>query len=107
MRDESLLTYPFVIFRLEWRYCPRVGAYRLVRLAVKFGCEAGIHDVMRRLSADCPHWKPNSRWPQGCGVYLPDLKPPMRPADNPGGKVMRVTEGGKALRVIAGGRKRA
>ena len=100
MRDEFLLTYPFVVFRLGCRYCPRVRAYRLIRLGVEFGCEADIHDVMRRLAADCAL---ETQQPEGCGGYLPDLEPPMRPPDNPGGKSMRAIKCGKALRVIAGG----
>ena len=71
MDGETLLTYPYVIVRLACRYCARVGAYRLVRLAVKFGCEAKLADVVVRLAADCPHWKSNKRWPEGCGVYCP------------------------------------
>src|SRR5690348_5664897 len=73
MDQDTLLTYPYVRFRLACRYCKRTGAYRLVRLAVKFGCDAKTHDVMVRLAADCAHWRRNKRWPDGCGVYLPDL----------------------------------
>src|ERR1700721_4427287 len=81
--------------RLPCRYCARVGAYRLVRLAVKFGCEARLADVVVRLAADCPHWKPNKRWPEGCGVYLPDLEAPRALPDHPGRRVIRVIDGGK------------
>jgi hypothetical protein len=97
MDGETLLSYPYVVVRLACRYCARVGAYRLVRLAVKFGCEAKIFDVMVRLAADCPHWKPNKRWPEGCGVYLPDLDPPRALPDDPGAgrRVIRVIDGGK------------
>jgi len=95
MERETLLGYPYVTFRLACRYCARVGAYRLVRLAVKFGCEARIADVMVRLAADCPHWKQNRRWPEGCGVYLPDLEPPQPLPDDPGARTIRVIEGGK------------
>ena len=68
---------------------------------------ANIHDVMRRLATDCPHWKRNKRWPEGCGVYLPDLEPPLRPPDNPGGQAIRVIDGGKSLSLVAIKRKRA
>ena len=96
MPRETLLHYPYVTFRLACRYCARVGAYRLVRLAVKFGCEAEISAVMVRLAADCPHWKRNRRWPEGCGVYLPDLEPPRSLPDELGARTIRVIEGGKA-----------
>jgi hypothetical protein len=95
MDGETLLSYPYVVVRLACRYCARVGAYRLVRLAVKFGCEAKISDVMVRLAADCPHWKSNKRWPEGCGVYLPDLDAPRALPDDQGARVIRVIDGGK------------
>ena len=81
MDPETLAAYPYVILRLACRYCSRAGAYRLVRLAEKFGSDAKTEEVVRRLAADCPHWKHNGRWPEGCGVYLPDLDPPRRPPD--------------------------
>lgn len=80
---ETLLTYPYVVIRLACRFCPRAGAYRLVRLAEKYGAEARIEDVVMRLASDCPHWQRSSRWPEGCGVYLPDLENPRRPPDQP------------------------
>jgi hypothetical protein len=71
MDGETLLTYPYVIVRLACRYCARVGAYRLVRLAVKFGCEATLADVVVRLAADCPHWKSNKRWRRAAASTCP------------------------------------
>ena len=98
MDQDTLLHYPYVTFRLACRYCPRVGAYRLVRLAVKFGCEAHLSDVVVRLADDCPHWKRNRRWPEGCGVYLPDLERPRPLPDDPGARAIRVIKGGKGGR---------
>ena len=92
MEPDTLLTYPYVVFRLGCRYCERSGMYRLVRLAAKYGCEAKTEEVMQKLAADCPHWKRNSRWPEGCGVYLPDLEPPRRPPDDPRTKRLRVVK---------------
>lgn len=90
MSPDTLLTYPYVIFRLGCRYCRRFGTYQ--RLAVKFWCEARTEDVMLRLAADCPHWKRNRRWPEGCGVYLPDLEPPRRPPDDPAARILRLVK---------------
>ena len=98
MDRDTLLTYPYVVLRLACRYCARAGSYRLVRLAAKFGCEARVADVVLRLAADCPHWKTNRRWPEGCGVFLPDLEAPRVLPDNPGARVIRVIDGGKATR---------
>jgi hypothetical protein len=95
MDQDTLLNYPYVVLRLACRYCARVGAYRLVRLAAKFGCEARLADVVRRLAADCPHWKTNRRWPEGCGVFLPDLEAPRRFPDDPRARVVRLIQGGK------------
>jgi hypothetical protein len=95
MDVDTLLNYPYVTVRLACRYCARVGAYRLVRLAVKFGCEAKVSDVMAKLAADCPHWKANKRWPEGCGVFLPDLEAPRALPDDPSARVIRVIDGGK------------
>ena len=95
MDRDTLLNYPYVVLRLACRYCARAGSYRLVRLAAKFGCEAHVADVVLRLAADCPHWKTNRRWPEGCGVFLPDLEAPRVLPDDPGARVIRVIDGGK------------
>jgi hypothetical protein len=95
MDHGTLLNYPYVVMRLACRFCTRAGAYRLARLAVKFGPEARTDEVVLRLAADCPHWKANKRWPEGCGVFLPDLEAPRQLPDDPGARVMRVIEGGK------------
>ena len=52
-----ILNYPYVVVRLTCRYCARVG-----RPAA--GAARG------RLPAHEPNW----RWPEGCGVFLPDLR---------------------------------
>lgn len=87
MRDGRfpLSTYPYVVVRLSCRYCERRGSYRLARLAAKFGAEADIYDrVLPAIAGDCAWWHERPRGKKlGCGVYLPDLEPTMRPPDLP------------------------
>jgi hypothetical protein len=83
VRVNTLATFPYVVVRVACCFCKRSGTYRLARLAEKFGADATVDDVLRQLAADCPHWKRNARWKEGCGVYLPDLDWPPRPRDMP------------------------
>src|SRR4051812_8561981 len=84
-------------------WCPtcakRAGAYRLARLAVKFGSEILLDDLNGRLSADCA-WRDDPRG-SGCGARFPDL-PPRRPPDLPG-RQMRIIAGGKRVGAMRGG----
>ena len=67
---------------------PRSGAYRLARLAAKFGPEIGLRDLIDQFSYDCL-WRAEARGKRGvlaCGVYLPDLEQ-LRPPDLPPGLV--------------------
>jgi hypothetical protein len=49
---ERLAFYPFVVVRIACRVCSRHGAYRLARLAAKFGPEIGLRDLLDRFSYD-------------------------------------------------------
>ena len=85
---ERLAFYPFVVARITCRVCSRNGAYRLARLAAKFGWEIGLRDLLDRFSYDCL-WRAEARGKRrvsACGVYLPDLEQP-RPPDMPPGLV--------------------
>jgi hypothetical protein len=64
--------------------------HRLARLAVKYGSEILLDDLIVRLSAECA-WRDEPR--SSCGARFPDL-PPKRPPDLPG-RQMRVVAGGK------------
>jgi hypothetical protein len=39
MRTRRLVDFPYVLVRLRCDVCKRAGAYRLARLAVKYGAE--------------------------------------------------------------------
>ena len=77
--------------RLRCDVCKRAGSYRLARLAVKYGAEILLDDLLVRLSSDCP-WRDEPRGT--CGARFSDL-PPRRPPDMPA-RVMRVIAGGKS-----------
>ena len=92
---DSLALYPFVVVRIACRQCSRKGAYRLARLAAKFGPEITLRDLTNRFSYDCM-WRAEARSKKGksaCGVYLPDLEH-KRPPDLPPGMVkLRLVKG--------------
>jgi hypothetical protein len=50
---DRLAFYPFVVVRFVCRVCSRNGAYRLARLAAKFGPEIRLRDLLDRFSYDC------------------------------------------------------
>jgi hypothetical protein len=91
MRLHRLTDFPFVLVRLRCDTCKRAGAYRLARLAAKFGSEIPLDDLLVRLSSDCP-WRDEPRG--SCGARFADL-PPRRPPDMPAQR-MRVIGGGKS-----------
>ena len=92
MLPRRLVDFPYVLVRLRCDLCKRAGAYRLARLAVKFGSEILLDDLLVRLSTDCP-WRDDPRG-SGCGARFADL-PPRRPPDMPVQKRLRVISGGK------------
>ena len=72
---DRLAFYPFVVVRIACRVCSRNEAYRLARLAAKFGPEIELRDP----SIGSPTTACGERraWQTGvsaCGVYLPDLE---------------------------------
>ena len=44
---DCLALYPFVVVRIACRICSRSGAYRLARLAAKYGPEISLRDLFR------------------------------------------------------------
>jgi len=61
-----------VLVRLRCDTCKRAGSYRLARLAVKYGVEILLDDLLARLSADCP-WRDDLRGT--CGARFADMAP--------------------------------
>lgn len=81
--SDRLSSYPYVILHLGCRFCTRTGAYRIVRLASRYGPEVDMQQLLRYLAGDCEHWRPAHPHKQGCGAYFADLEPPGRPPDLP------------------------
>jgi hypothetical protein len=94
MRVHRLVDFPYVLVRLRCDACKSAGSYRLARLAVKYGAEILLDDLLVRLSADCP-WRDDPRRDR-CSARFTDM-PARRPPDLPAGLMK--------LRVVKGGRK--
>ena len=99
---DRLWSYPYIFVRVECTYCPhRKGAYRLARLAAKYGADIPMEELLANITFDCPyHPMPHRR----AGKYVPtcharfvDLEGPRPPPDLPPRLgALRVIKGGKA-----------
>ncbi len=100
-KPEFIVDWPWIIVRVSCSYCSRRGAFRLARIAEKYGAECGVERMRLLLAGDCPwageHFKPQ-KYRKGCGLYFPDLEGAPRPPDLPPAV--------GALIVIEGGKKR-
>jgi hypothetical protein len=61
---DRLSLYGFVVVPIACRVCSRRGAYRLARLAAKFGPEMSMRDVLERFTYDCL-WRAEARSKRG------------------------------------------
>jgi hypothetical protein len=92
-----LRDYPYIVFRIACRECPRIGRYRLAVLAERFGADAEAQAVLEAIAASCGA-RVNPTRGLRCGAYLPDVPPP-RPPDLPRSIMPR-----ERLRLIRGAR---
>jgi hypothetical protein len=67
---DILSSYPYVIVRIECRRCTRKGAYRLARLAAKYGAEIPMLELLAHLAGDCRAAAPTSL----TSSFLPSLR---------------------------------
>jgi hypothetical protein len=74
MEHDRLASYPYPIVRIACRYCARRGQYRLESLLRKYGAEASLSNVLRRVSADCALAGNRTSKRECLGAYLPDLE---------------------------------
>ncbi|MCX8254649.1 hypothetical protein RHAL1_00610 [Beijerinckiaceae bacterium RH AL1] len=78
-----LSSYPYVTVRVACSRCPRRGAYRLARLADRYGAEITLPYLIEALAADCKlrdHRRLNLY--DRCGAHFPDVMSP-KPPDEP------------------------
>jgi hypothetical protein len=80
---DILSSYPYVIVRIECRRCTRKGAYRLARLAAKYGAEIPMLELLAHLAGDCAIWRTRHPGAPRCGAYFIDLEFPAQPPDRP------------------------
>lgn len=79
-----MVEYPWVVVRIECELCPRRGAYRLARLAARYGPEQALDGLLADLASNCPWWRSNPRKDeQRCGARFVDLDRNMPPPDHP------------------------
>jgi hypothetical protein len=89
---DTLANYPYVAVRLDCTMCSRGGAYRLARLADKYGAEIDMRDLLALLAGDCKYWRPRHPGVPGCGARFPDLEARRPPDLPPGAGRMRVVK---------------
>ena len=73
---DILSSYPYVIVRIGCRRCTRKGAYRLARLAAKYGAEIPMLELLAHLAGDCAIWDARHPGAPRCGAYFVDLEFP-------------------------------
>lgn len=103
-RNDRLVGYPHIVVRIRCDRCNRDGAFRLARLAAKYGADYPIDQLLADLAhKDCGHRPQNQRkgkrWAipeKRCQAYFPDLVSP-RPPDLPTDRSVRIGEG---LRIV-------
>jgi hypothetical protein len=72
-KQDCLAYYPFVVVRIRCRLCPRKGAYRLARIAAKYGPEITLRDLMEL--PDVEHRRPPDMPPGMMKLRLVVSKP--------------------------------
>src|SRR5215216_3260051 len=74
-RDRETLAYfPYIVVRIGCDRCTRKGAFRLARLAAKFGADITLDQLIAKLvSADCPYSKTRHPYHGTCHARFVDL----------------------------------
>ena len=74
-RDRDILAcYPYVVVRIGCDRCTRKGAFRLARLAAKYGPDIHLDQLVAKLvAADCPFWRTRHPMHGKCHARLIDL----------------------------------
>ena len=92
LRPTKLSDYPWVVIRIECVLCLRKGAYRLARLAARYGPEQSLDGLLADLAHDCPWWRSKCdrrEYRAQCGARFIDLDRSLLPVDDPRARVYR------------------
>jgi hypothetical protein len=54
-QPEKLSDFPWVLVRIDCMYCRRKGAYRLARLAAKYGGDIDLEHLLKLIAFDCAY----------------------------------------------------
>ena len=93
---KTLSQYPWVVVRIECKLCPRKGAYRLARLAARYGPEFPLEGLIEDLAHNCPYWRNNPRkYDPRCGARFVDLERNLPPPDDPDAPLYRQRQPGR------------
>ena len=77
-----LSEYPYVVVRIGCSKCSRQGAYRLARLADRYGAEIEVQALLSQLAGDCVRRDVKLYIHDFCGAFFPDISSG-RPPDLP------------------------
>ncbi|WP_237478356.1 hypothetical protein [Lichenibacterium dinghuense] len=85
-RPRHLVDWPLVLVDVECSLCPRLGRYRLARLAERYGAAVPLARLLELIAADCTLMKPGEKprqYEARCGIryVVPPAEP--LPADAP------------------------
>ncbi|WP_237478270.1 hypothetical protein [Lichenibacterium dinghuense] len=83
---RHLVDWPLVLVDVECSLCPRLGRYRLARLAERYGAAVPLARLLELIAADCTLMKPGEKprhYEARCGIryVVPPAEP--LPADAP------------------------
>ncbi len=81
-----LSSYPYVVVRIACSKFPRQGAYKLARLADRYGAETEMVRLLQQLAGDCKLSVCRRPGIDVCGAFFPDINPQLPPGASASGR---------------------